>query len=261
MLYLPHLSSCLQNEGDNKNSCLLEVLAELNVIIYVRFSDRYLAKISSQKKKSSYYSISHLAQASWGQERHSFSRPSYSAWHTWILNQYLFSPSPSSSTHVFSRQKFPGVNCISADRNSEVYPHSASVHLHLFSNTVSSPGEGPQVMVQIAASVDAGLAGLQARPIQNCVNLPRGGGCWALYHCLGYEAKAQKLCLQPWSRESGPQPRDSSSRPAHAYKGWKKMETATGDFPGGPAAKSPRSQCRGAWVQLLGRELDPTGGH
>lgn len=27
------------------------VLAELNVIIYVRFSDRYLAKISFQKKK------------------------------------------------------------------------------------------------------------------------------------------------------------------------------------------------------------------
>ena len=142
MLYLPHLSSCLQNEGDNNNSFLLEVLAELNVIIYVRFSDRYLAKISSPKK-SSYYSIPYLAQASWGQERHSSSRPSYSAWHTWILNQYLFSPSPSSSTHVFSRQKFPGVNCISADRNSEVYPHSASVHLHLSSNTVSSPGEGP----------------------------------------------------------------------------------------------------------------------
>jgi len=31
-----------------------------------------------------------------------------------------------------------------------------------------------------------------------------------------------------------------------------------GDFPGGPAAKTPRSQCRGTWVQSLVRELDPT---
>ena len=31
-----------------------------------------------------------------------------------------------------------------------------------------------------------------------------------------------------------------------------------GDFPGGPVAKTPCSQCRGARVQSPVRELDPT---
>ena len=30
------------------------------------------------------------------------------------------------------------------------------------------------------------------------------------------------------------------------------------DFPDGPVAKTPWSQCRGDWVQSLVRELDPT---
>ena len=30
------------------------------------------------------------------------------------------------------------------------------------------------------------------------------------------------------------------------------------DFPGGPEAKTPHSQCRGAWVQSLVKELDPS---
>ena len=37
-----------------------------------------------------------------------------------------------------------------------------------------------------------------------------------------------------------------------------KLEQVPGDFPGGPAAKTPHSQCRGPWVQALVRGLDPT---
>lgn len=40
--------------------------------------------------------------------------------------------------------KIPQCNCISVNRGSEMCPHSGSVHLCLSSNTVSSPGEGPQ---------------------------------------------------------------------------------------------------------------------
>ena len=32
----------------------------------------------------------------------------------------------------------------------------------------------------------------------------------------------------------------------------------SGDFPGGLVAETPCSQCRGAWVHSLVRELDPT---
>ena len=39
----------------------------------------------------------------------------------------------------------------------------------------------------------------------------------------------------------------------------KKNETGKGgDFPGGPVAKAPSSQCKGARVQSLVWEIDPT---
>ena len=36
------------------------------------------------------------------------------------------------------------------------------------------------------------------------------------------------------------------------------VKPKTRDFPGGPVARTPRSQCRGPGVQSLVRELDPT---
>ena len=62
VLYLPRLSSCLQNEGDNHNSCLLEGAGGIKcdhlheILRSVPGQDE-----PSKKKKINYYSIPHLA--------------------------------------------------------------------------------------------------------------------------------------------------------------------------------------------------------
>lgn len=159
-----------------------------------------------------------------------------------MLNQYLFSPSPSPSTHVFSPRQLPSTGTLVS--------HSAVVLCILLKHGVQpwrrAPGYGPN-----CCKCGWRFSWTTEHPIQNCVNLLRGEVTAQHFTTAWVMRQKAQSSVYSLKQKVDLNPGTAQAELPVPTKEWKKMKTATGDFPGGPAAKSPQPQCRGSWVQLL----------
>ena len=157
--------------------------------------------------------------------------------------------------------KIPRVNCISADRNSDVYPYSASVHLCLSSNTVSSPGEGPPgdgpncckrgcwFSWTAGTSYPKLCEFAERRWLLSPLPLP---GLWG----KGPEALSTTLKQRKWTSTQG-----QLRQTCPCLQRVEENGNCPWGLPWRSSSWESTLPMQGAWVQLLGRELDPTCCH